>query len=55
MHVSAFLSKALGPRVQSGDSGSEILKTMVDAGYKGKKTNAGMWKKWSYHSVGVYL
>ena len=39
-HVATFLSKSLGPRVQGGSV--ELLSEMVQAGFKGKKSNAGI-------------
>uniref|UniRef100_A0A915CVR5 Uncharacterized protein n=1 Tax=Ditylenchus dipsaci TaxID=166011 RepID=A0A915CVR5_9BILA len=41
-HVSAFLGKALGPRVQGGSS--ELLSELVKAGHKGRKTDSGIYK-----------
>nr|CAD2150072.1 unnamed protein product [Meloidogyne enterolobii] len=40
-HVASFLSKALGPRVQGGSS--QMLQDMVQAGFKGKKSGAGIY------------
>ncbi|KAI1722089.1 3-hydroxyacyl-CoA dehydrogenase, NAD binding domain-containing protein [Ditylenchus destructor] len=40
-HVAAFLGKALGPRVQGGSP--ELLAEMISAGYKGRKTNSGIY------------
>ncbi|VDL83704.1 unnamed protein product [Nippostrongylus brasiliensis] len=40
-HVAQFLGKALGPRVRGGSA--ELLSDMVSAGFKGKKTNKGIY------------
>uniref|UniRef100_A0A914H7H5 enoyl-CoA hydratase n=1 Tax=Globodera rostochiensis TaxID=31243 RepID=A0A914H7H5_GLORO len=40
-HVAAFLSKALGPRVQGGSP--ELLAELTRAGFKGKKSGAGIY------------
>ncbi|WKX87955.1 hypothetical protein Q1695_007957 [Nippostrongylus brasiliensis] len=40
-HVAQFLGKALGPRVRGGSA--ELLSDMVNAGFKGKKTNKGIY------------
>ncbi|KAI1718612.1 3-hydroxyacyl-CoA dehydrogenase, NAD binding domain-containing protein [Ditylenchus destructor] len=40
-HVAAFLGKALGPRVQGGSP--DMLAEMISAGYKGRKTNSGIY------------
>ncbi|KAI1718593.1 fatty acid oxidation complex subunit alpha [Ditylenchus destructor] len=40
-HVAAFLGKALGPRVQGGSP--NMLAEMISAGYKGRKTNSGIY------------
>uniref|UniRef100_A0A183C806 Trifunctional enzyme subunit alpha, mitochondrial n=1 Tax=Globodera pallida TaxID=36090 RepID=A0A183C806_GLOPA len=40
-HVAAFLSKSLGPRVQGGSP--ELLAELTRAGFKGKKSGAGIY------------
>lgn len=40
-HVAAFLTKALGPRMQGGTP--QLLQDLVQAGFKGKKTGAGIY------------
>ncbi|KAL3075970.1 hypothetical protein niasHT_037223 [Heterodera trifolii] len=40
-HVATFLGKALGPRVQGGSS--ELLAELTKAGFKGKKSGAGIY------------
>ncbi|KAK6731142.1 hypothetical protein RB195_007543 [Necator americanus] len=40
-HVASFLGQALGPRVRGGSA--ELLADMVTAGFKGKKTNKGIY------------
>lgn len=39
-HVATFLGQALGPRLYGGSH--ELLNELVNAGYKGRKTNAGV-------------
>lgn len=41
-HVSKFLSKALGPRVQGGSV--ELMSAIVAAGHKGRKNDSGIYK-----------
>lgn len=41
-HVSNFLSKALGPRVQGGSV--ELLSQIVSAGHRGRKVDSGIYK-----------
>ncbi|CAD5209455.1 unnamed protein product [Bursaphelenchus xylophilus] len=41
-HVGTFLGKSLGPRHQGGSA--DLLADVVGAGFKGKKTNAGIYK-----------
>jgi len=41
-HVASFLGKALGPRV--GGANPELMNELVQAGFKGRKTGAGIYK-----------
>uniref|UniRef100_A0A7E4ZXR9 Trifunctional enzyme subunit alpha, mitochondrial n=1 Tax=Panagrellus redivivus TaxID=6233 RepID=A0A7E4ZXR9_PANRE len=41
-HVATFLGKALGPRVQGGNT--EMLQDLINLGFKGRKNNAGIYK-----------
>ncbi|KAK6053371.1 3-hydroxyacyl-CoA dehydrogenase, NAD binding domain protein [Cooperia oncophora] len=40
-HVAQFLGQALGPRVRGGSA--DLLTDMINAGFKGKKTNKGIY------------
>jgi len=40
-HVATFLGQALGPRLYGGSH--ELLNELVNSGYKGRKTNAGIY------------
>ncbi|CAD5206557.1 unnamed protein product [Bursaphelenchus okinawaensis] len=41
-HVGTFLGKSLGPRHQGGSA--DLLSDVVNAGFKGKKTDAGIYR-----------
>ncbi|KAK6023880.1 fatty acid oxidation complex, alpha subunit [Ostertagia ostertagi] len=40
-HVAQFLGQALGPRVRGGSA--DLLSDMINAGFKGRKTNKGIY------------